>query len=39
MDIFDLNYASGASAAGLILSYMIVLLQFKHWSEVPPSDS
>ena len=34
MDIFDLNYASGASITGLILTYMIILLQFKGHGQV-----
>ena len=29
MDAFDMNYSSGASIVGLILTYMIILLQFK----------
>ena len=29
MDVFDMNYSSGASILGLILTYMIILLQFK----------
>ena len=29
MDVFDMNYSSGASIMGLILTYMIILLQFK----------
>ena len=29
MDVFDMNYASGASILGLMLTYMIILLQFK----------
>ncbi len=29
MDVFNLNYGSGASIVGLVLTYIIVLLQFK----------
>ena len=29
LDVFNLNLASGASIVGLILTYIIVLLQFK----------
>ncbi len=29
LDIFDVNFASAASLLGLILTYVIVLLQFK----------
>ncbi len=29
MDMFDMHYESGASLAGLIFTYVIVLLQFK----------
>ena len=29
MDTFDMNYSSGASIVGLILTYMIILMQFK----------
>jgi hypothetical protein len=28
-DVFNMNWASGVSIAGLIVTYMIVLLQFK----------
>ena len=28
-DIFDVNFASAASLAGLVVTYVIVLLQFK----------
>ena len=29
LDVFDANFASAASLAGLIITYVIVLLQFK----------
>ena len=29
LDVFDVNYATAASVSGLILTYVIVLLQFK----------
>ena len=29
LDIFNLNFASAASTAGLLLTYLIVLMQFR----------
>ena len=35
MDVFDMNFGSAASVAGLILTYVIVLMQFKMSDPVP----
>ena len=29
MDVFDMNYATATSVYGIVLTYIIVLLQFK----------
>ena len=38
MDMFDLNYASAMSIFGLLLTYLIVLFQFKASDNYLPSD-
>ena len=38
MDVFDLNLASGASILGLLVTYLIVLFQFKIGDNFAPTE-